>query len=140
VENTYRRGGLTAAMTGIVTYFFRGMSLQVRIGIRASEKAAPQRMLVDIEYDCREAASPDDHIGAVLDYDAVRDEVAALAADRHFNLQETLCREILASLLAHPQVIRAKVEICKPDIYADVDAVGVKMEGRRAERQHRSRV
>lgn len=119
-------------MSGVVTYFFRGLSLQVRIGIHAPEKAAPQRLLIDLEYDCREAASPDDHIAAVLDYDTVRDEVAALAAARHFNLQETLCREILASLLAHPQVIRAKVEICKPDIYADVNAVGVRMEGRRS--------
>lgn len=115
-------------MPGTVTYFFRGLSLQVSIGVLAAEKAAPQRILIDFEYDCREGSAPSDQIASVLDYDNVRREVAAIAQKGHFNLQETLCREILASLLAHPQVIRAKVEVRKPDIYADVDAVGVRME------------
>jgi dihydroneopterin aldolase len=118
-------------MSNVVTYFFKGLSLQVRIGVHASEQGAPQRMLIDLEYECLESDALDDHIGSVLNYDMVREEVAAVAATRHFNLQETLCREILATVLAYPQVIRAKVEISKPDIYADVDAVGVRMEGRK---------
>jgi 7,8-dihydroneopterin aldolase/epimerase/oxygenase len=117
-----------ASMPGTVTYFFRGLSLQVSIGVLAAEKAAPQRILIDFEYDCRDMSALNDEIASVLDYDSVRREVAAIAQKGHFNLQETLCREILASLLAHPQVIRAKVEVRKPDIYADVDAVGVRME------------
>lgn len=119
-------------MAGTVTYFFRALSLQVSIGLHAAEKAAPQRILIDLEYDCPDAPEAADTIAAVLDYDRVREEVAAIASSRHFTLQETLCREILASLLAHTQVIRAKVEIRKPDIYADVDEVGVRMEARKS--------
>ena len=118
-------------MTGIVTYFFRGLSLQASIGFLAAEKAAPQTVMIDLEYDCGDAAESADEIGSVLNYDDVRKEVATIAQRRHFNLQETLFQEILASLLARPQVIRAKVSINKPDIYPDVDAVGVTMEARK---------
>ena len=103
-------------MAGIVTYFFRGLSLQASIGFLAAEKAAPQTVMIDLEYDCVDAADPADEIGSVLNYDDVRKEVAAIAQRRHFNLQETLCREILAILLARPHVIRAKVSVNKPDI------------------------
>jgi dihydroneopterin aldolase len=116
------------SVPGTVTYFFRGLSLQVSIGFLAAEKAAPQRILIDLEYDCRDMPGSGDEIAAVLDYHQVRQEIAEIAQRGHFNLQETLCREILASLLGHPQVIRATVEVRKPDIYADVDAVGVRME------------
>ena len=118
-------------MAGTVTYFFRGLSLQASIGFLAAEKAAAQTVMIDLEYDCEDAADPADEIGAVLNYDDVREEVATIAQRRHFNLQEALCREILASLLARPQVIRAKVSINKPDIYPDVDAVGVTIEARK---------
>jgi dihydroneopterin aldolase len=33
--------------------------------------------------------------------------------------------------MARPQVIRAKVSVDKPDIYPDVDAVGVSLEARK---------
>lgn len=118
-------------MVEVVTYFFRGLSLQASIGFLAAERAAPQTIVIDLEYDCANAPDPADEIGSVLNYDDVREEVAAIVQRRHFNLQETLCREILASLLARPQVLRAKVSVNKPDIYADVDAVGVIMEARK---------
>lgn len=119
-------------MPGVTTYFFRGLALKASIGFLAMEKAAPQTVMIDLEYDCRVKAEAADEIGSVLNYDDVRAEVAAIVAKRHFNLQETLCREILASLIARPQVIRAKVSVSKPEIYADVDAVGVTMEATRS--------
>ena len=119
-------------MPGVTTYFFRGLALKASIGFLAKEKAAPQTVMIDLEYDCRDKDGATDEIGSVLNYDEVRAEVAAIVARRHFNLQETLCREILASLIARPGVLRAKVSISKPEIYADVDAVGVIMEARRS--------
>jgi 7,8-dihydroneopterin aldolase/epimerase/oxygenase len=121
-------------MPDIVTYFFRGLSLQVSIGFLAKELAAPQAVMIDLEYDCPDTPNPTDEIGTVLNYDSVRQEVAAIVKNRHFNLQETLCREVLQSLLARPEVVRAKVSINKPDIYPDVDAVGVSMEAKKPER------
>jgi dihydroneopterin aldolase len=118
-------------MAGIVTYFFRGLSLQASIGLLAAENTALQTVMIDLEYDCADAADPADEIGAVLHYDDVRQEVAAIVQKRHFNLQETLCREILASLPTRPQAMRAKGSVNKPDIYADVDSVGAIMEARK---------
>jgi dihydroneopterin aldolase len=115
-------------MPGVVTYFFRGLSAEASIGFLAAEKAAPQTVMIDLEYDCPEPLETADEISVVLNYDEVQREVAAIARKRHFNLQETLCREILASLIARPEVVRAKVSVSKPDIYPDVDAVGVTME------------
>lgn len=114
-------------MPGSITTFFRRLSVKASIGVHPQEQAAPQRVLIDFEYDSPESAEGD-RLDTVLDYDGIREKVAAIAAKGHFNLQETLCREILAALLAYPQVTRAAVEIRKPDIYPDVDEVGVRME------------
>ncbi len=125
-------------MSKITTYFFRGISEQVSIGLLAVEKAAPQRVLIDLEYDCEipvelddDEASVLDYAASVPDYDAVRRDVAAIARSGHFNLQETLCRAILNGVMARPQVLRAKVSVRKPDIYPDVDSVGVTMQERK---------
>jgi dihydroneopterin aldolase len=115
----------------LVTHFFRGLSVQASIGIHAAEKAAPQRILIDLEYDVAQPENHADEIDEVLDYDGVRDEVERIAGDRHFNLQETLCRAIMASLLARAPVVRAKVSTRKPDVYPDCEAVGVVLEQRK---------
>ena len=118
-------------MTEHVTHFFRGLSVQASIGIHAVERAGPQRILIEIEYDVAQARGHADEITEVLDYDDVRDEVARIARHRHFNLQETLCREILESLIARAPVLRARVSTRKPDVYPDCEAVGVVLEQRK---------
>jgi dihydroneopterin aldolase len=118
-------------MNDLVTHFFTGLSVQTRIGIHATEKAGPQRILIDFEYDVRHQGRHADEISAVLDYDGVRELVERIALSRHFNLQETLCREILEGLLARAEVVRAKVSTRKPDVYPDVEAVGVVLETRK---------
>jgi dihydroneopterin aldolase len=43
------------------------------------------------------------------------------------HLQETLCDDVLAMMLAHPDVRAARVSTEKPDVYPDCDAVGVEV-------------
>jgi DNA polymerase-3 subunit alpha len=45
----------------------------------------------------------------------------------HVELQETLCDELAAALLAHPQVQAVRLSTCKPDVYPDCDGVGVEV-------------
>lgn len=123
-------------MSDRVTHFFRGITLQVNIGIHDAEKAGPQRLLIDLEYDVIEPAGADDTLAGRLNYDEVRDAVERIATSRHFNLQETLCRQIMASLFAHREIVRARVSSRKPDIYPDVDAVGVILERRKTGAEH----
>ena len=45
------------------------------------------------------------------------------------SLQETLVDDVLALMLAHPNVRAARVSTEKPDVYPDCDAVGVEVFG-----------
>lgn len=108
-----------------------GLSLPMRIGIHPEELAAPQRVTISVWLHCRYADGDlPDAIDAVVDYDFLRREILALAASRHFNLQETLCEEIAAIALVDPRVVRVRVHSSKPDIYPDA-AVGCQIERER---------
>jgi dihydroneopterin aldolase len=109
--------------------FLRGLQVQAWIGIHDFEKEAPQRVLVDVDvYVLLATTSPArDAIEEVVDYDFVRDLVHARVAQGPIALQETLCDDVLAALLAHPGVQAARVSTRKPDVYPDCDAVGVEV-------------
>ena len=70
-----------------------------------------------------------DGLDEVLDYDFIRRTIAARLSKGHIQLQETLCDDILAQMLAHPKVRAARVSTAKPDVYPDCGAVGVEVFG-----------
>jgi dihydroneopterin aldolase len=119
-------------MEQVVTHFFRNYAIRARIGVHEHEKAAPQRILIDVDYDYRRPEGPEDKITSVLDYDGVREEIETIVRSRHFNLQETLCDMIMESLMARPEVVRVRVSTRKPNIYPDVEAVGIIIEQRKS--------
>jgi dihydroneopterin aldolase len=104
--------------------FLRNYSVEASIGIHAHEKAARQRLLVNVELFVAPVPVTDDAIDQVLDYDFLRDGIARLVAARHYNLQETLCQDILALCLDRPEVLSARVSTEKPDVYPDCQGVG----------------
>jgi len=63
----------------------------------------------------------------VLDYDFVRTTIRRRIEQGHINLQETLVDDIAQALLAHPGVAAVRVASEKPDVYEDVEAVGVEV-------------
>jgi dihydroneopterin aldolase len=100
--------------------FFRDFRLQVSIGIHDFEKEGPQTVVVNLDLGLAPTdKAHGDRIGNVLNYDTVHDGIRALAASRHFNLQETLVDAILDLCLAQPGVIEARVSTEKPDVYKD---------------------
>ena len=100
--------------------FLRDFRLQVSIGIHDFEKEGPQTVVVNVDLELAPAEKAhNDRIGNVLNYDVVHDGIVALAASRHFNLQETLVDAILDLCLAQPGVIEARVSTEKPDVYKD---------------------
>lgn len=105
----------------------RGLVLPVRIGVHDFERHAPQRLRIDVDVcvDLAAAHARVDAIEATFDYDVIRDTIRAMAGQRHFELQETLCDAILAWLMAQPDVLAARVRTEKPDVYPDCEAVGV---------------
>ena len=102
----------------------RNFALSARLGIHDFERA-PQRVLVNVDLYLDPAMLPKhDRIAEAVDYDAVRADIVALAASRHFNLQETFVDAILDLCLARPGVVAARAASAKPEIYEDVEQAG----------------
>ena len=114
--------------------FLRNHSVYVAIGAHAFEKLAPQRVLFNVElYVPLTLSTPtDDALNEVVDYDFIRQVIAARVALGHIELQETLCDDLLATLLAHPSVKAALVSTEKPDVYPDCESVGCQVFGLKA--------
>lgn len=114
--------------------FLRDYEVIASIGIHEFERQNPQRIIIDVSLDLLGDLAPDtaeDRIETVLDYDFLRERIREIVDDRHFNLQETLCAEILEICLRPERVVGARVSTRKPDVYPDCDSVGVEMESRK---------
>ncbi len=110
-------------------------AIAVSIGIHDVERAAPQKVLVSVLLELSEDwHDPADQIEHALDYDFLRSGIAKLVKDRHFNLQETLCQEILNLCLMRPGIRRARVTTRKPNVYPDCKSIGFELEARSGER------
>lgn len=105
------------------------LALDASIGFHDFELAARQRLLVSVDLfvPLADSTSERDHVSGTLDYDSVRDGIARLARERHYNLQETLVDRIAAMCLASPAVRAVRVRTEKPDVYPDCRAVGVEV-------------
>lgn len=111
--------------------FLRNHEVWINIGVHDFEKKGEQRVLINIDLYVPLARSTPktDELHEVLDYDFMRRSVTERVSRGHIHLQETLCDEVLALMLAHPDVRAARVSTEKPDVYPDCDAVGVEVFG-----------
>jgi len=109
--------------------FLRNYVVDANIGIHAFEKAGAQRLALNVDLYVPLALSTPRHdrIHEVVDYDFIRVTIRHRIEQGHINLQETLVDDIARSLLAHPAVRAVRVSSEKPDVYADVDAVGIEV-------------
>ena len=101
------------------TILLEELTVTMGLGIHEAERAAPQRVALNVAMTCRYDAAPEDRIDAVVDYDFLRKQIVALATSRHFELQEVFCDQVAALALADPRVVRVRVKSSKPDIYPD---------------------
>ena len=98
-------------------------AVAIRLGIHPYE-AVPQRVAVSVAMTVAYPAPPrDDAIEEVLDYDFLRTGILAMAEQRRFALQETLCEAIAALCFADARVSQVRVRTTKTDVYPDA-AVG----------------
>lgn len=109
--------------------FLRGVALDARVGVHRFEREKPQRILMDVTlFAVRDGDAESDRLADVLNYERVVEAARALCAGAHVNLLETVAERICAFCLAEPRVRGARVSVAKPDIFADVAAVGVEIE------------
>ncbi len=106
--------------------FLRDYEVHMNIGVHDFEKRGAQRVLINVDLYVPLAQSTPSHdeLDEVVDYDFIRRSIVARIALGHVQLQETLCDDVLALMLAHPKVRAARVSTEKPDVYPDCDAVG----------------
>ena len=111
--------------------FLRDHEVQVRIGVHDFERSSAQRLRFNVDlYVPLALSTPQrDALDEVVDYDFIRNTIADHIARGHIALQETLCDELLAAMLAHPGVRAACVSTEKPDVYPDCAGVGCEVLG-----------
>jgi dihydroneopterin aldolase len=111
--------------------FLRNYEVWINIGVHDFEKRGEQRVLINVDLFIPLAKSTpkEDELHEVVDYDFMRRSIAERVKKGHVHLQETLCDDVLALMLAHPSVKAARVSTEKPDVYPDCDAVGVEVFG-----------
>ena len=114
--------------------FLRDYEVWINIGVHDFEKKGEQRVVINVDlYVPLAMSTPQaDQLNEVLDYDFIRRTVMDRVKRGHIHLQETLVDDLLALMLAHPQVRAARVSTAKPDVYPDCAAVGVEVFGLRA--------
>jgi 7,8-dihydroneopterin aldolase/epimerase/oxygenase len=111
--------------------FLRNYTVNINIGVHEFEKKGEQRVLinVDLYIPLAQSTPQADDLAEVVDYDFIRSSVQARVERGHIHLQETLCDDLLALMLAHPRVKAARVSTAKPDVYPDCEAVGCEVFG-----------
>ena len=111
--------------------FLQDYEVWINIGVHDFEKTGEQRVLINVDLFVPLALSTpkEDRLSEVLDYDFIRRTVMERVSRGHIHLQETLADDLLALMLAHPQVRAARVSTAKPDVYPDCAAVGVEVFG-----------
>jgi len=103
-------------------FFLTGIETICSIGIHDFEKAEPQRVLIDIEVVLDPVKEPAaDDINNALNYDHIRQTVVNIAQSRHFDLQETLARNVFNAVRSMKTVVGLRVRTAKPDVYKDVN-------------------
>lgn len=108
----------------VFIYRLEGVKMSIEIGIHDYERGVRQQVLVDVVTVVSKDWSGADDIGTVVDYDYLLNGIKALE-ERQFDLQETLCGEILDIALSAEAVRAAQVTTRKTDAYKDAEAVGL---------------
>ena len=108
---------------------FNQLSFPVSIGVLPHEREGPQRLLIDLEIELRrDLLDPGEDLAKVLNYDSIRTRIIELAQARHYNLLESLARELLTIFEDEAAIASTRLSVQKPDVYADCAAVGYEID------------
>ncbi len=118
--------------------FIRDLVLNASIGVHPHERAAPQRIRINLDLAIAEDGPANlsrpavgrDDLSRVVDYEAIVNRVRAIAAAGHVQLVETLAERLAEACLADARVATARVRVEKLDVFADAASAGVEIERR----------
>ena len=108
--------------------YVRDLVLEMSAGIYDHEKAAKQRVIINIELSVdKTPANEHSSIDDVVSYEDIVVSVRDLAAKKHYELLEEFTEEISKICLLDQRVKIVTVGVEKPDIFEDCKAVGVQV-------------
>ena len=116
-----------AAVAGTRKVLIRDLVLGTRIGVFKREKAAAQRVRINVELDVLDRPVRDERVGDVVRYDRLIAAIRALLAEGHINLIETLAERVAGICLPPADARAVVVRAEKLDTDAGVGAVGVEI-------------
>lgn len=111
----------------------KDLELMMSIGVLPEEQKKTQRVLVSLAIEVTPTIGTDsaDDISTVVSYASVIDDVRTIAKGNHINLVETFAEKIIAACFNYDMVKSVIVEINKPDIITECQAVGCKVSASR---------
>ena len=109
--------------------YVRGLHLEALVGFHDWERTAPQAVRVDLEIfaDTRTAGNSDS-VKDTCDYEKIIQKIREVAAERHYELVESLASRIAEMVLSDFAVEHLKLRVGKPDAVNDTEDVGVIIE------------
>lgn len=104
----------------------RGLVLTFSIGVLDFERVTPQTVIFNIDMRVEDGLKPTEEAQDYVSYSPVVDHLTALSeSGRHIDLVEQLADEVFDFLFVDQRISGATVEIMKPDIFPQVDSVGI---------------
>jgi (5-formylfuran-3-yl)methyl phosphate synthase len=96
--------------------FVRDFVVAAHIGAYDFERAAPQRLVFDVEVAVRRGAGHADDMRSVFSYDIILDSIRLAVGRGHVQFVETLAEEVADVVLKHPRVRSLRVSVRKIDV------------------------
>ncbi len=96
-------------------YHLKNIEVEARLGVYESEKLAPQKILVSVEYDFDSGVSAQsDNLEDTIDYSRIEALLHEVCVSKHFELLETLHSDLVLTLKRKfPQLKNLTVQIEK---------------------------
>ena len=113
-------------MSSSVTIRLRDFEAEAHVGVHPWERheARPTRLYVNVSMQMP-LADYYGKAGGYIDYDPLRAHLRGWAGRPHTDHLETLVEDVLAFVFSSTPAERCEVSIEKPDIFTDVDRIGV---------------
>jgi 7,8-dihydroneopterin aldolase/epimerase/oxygenase len=109
--------------------FFKKFEVVTSIGVLPYEKEKPQVIRIDLEFNIdAKKVSEQDRLESAVNYSEVKSAIHQIICSKHHDLIETLAEKIAQKLLKDFNIFWLRLSLSKPEIFSDMQAVGVTIE------------
>jgi D-erythro-7,8-dihydroneopterin triphosphate epimerase len=110
----------------------KNLLIRTIIGFNPEERVNRQDVIINLEIEVDVSGAVNtDHQEEIYNYKTITRNIIEFVAESKFNLLEKLTSEVLLLIMKDERVIRAKVEIDKPNALRFSDSVSVELEASR---------